>query len=165
MKTKLMLVALLAPMLSTAGLIVTLDSPFQAGNQGVTLSFDGTLNNTGPDNVYINALGVSLTGPGMSSDTTPFLLQLYPYPLIAGGVYGSTELFTVTIDPLTSVPATYLGTLNVLGGSSLDADPFNALNILSSARFSVTVVPEPSTFVLVPFGVAILGLIRRRLQS
>jgi hypothetical protein len=161
---KLMLMALLAPMLATAGLIVTFGSPDQTGNQGNSLVFTGTLNNTGPDDLYINALGVSLTGPGMSSDTSPFLLQLYPYPLTAGGIYGPTPLFTVGIDSLASVPATYLGTLNFLGGTPLDTDPFSATGILSSARFSVTVAsPEPSSLSLLLL--AFLPLIGRRLRS
>ncbi len=163
MKNKLMLLAVFAPMLATAGLIVNFDSPAQTGTGGQTLTFTGSLNNTGPDDLFINSVGVSLTGPGLSSDATPFLLQLYPYPLTAGGVYGPAILFTVTIDPLTSVPATYLGTFNLLGGSSLDADPASAVGILGSERFSATVAPEPGSLLLVPMGLALLAGLRRRL--
>ena len=162
MKTKLMLLVLIGPMLAAAGLIATLDLSNQAGNRGDSLVFSGTLNNTGPDDLYINALGVSLTGPGMSGDTSAFLLQSYPYPLTAAGTYGPVPLFTVNIDSLASVPGTYFGTLNFLGGTPLDADPFAATGVLSTAQFSVTVAaPEPSSMGLLLMAILPALAVRR----
>lgn len=85
-----------------------------------------------------------------------------PYPLTAAGTYGPVPLFTVNIDSLASVPGTYFGTLNFLGGTPLDADPFAATGVLSTTQFSVTVAaPEPSSMGLLLMAILPALAVRR----
>jgi hypothetical protein len=77
------------------------------------------------------------------------------------------DFFTVSIGP-EALPGTYLGTFNILGGTSPGAQ-----DILASANFQIDVaaapipapVPEPGTLVLLSTGIIGVGVLRRSKQS
>jgi len=153
MKLKLMLAvtALLLCLSSVAAhadsLNLTLTNPVQSiyGDVGGTLTFQATVStpDTNTGTVYLNFDNFSST---FALDDTGFLVG---FPLSLGPNMSFTgDLFTLTV-PANSALGTYVGSFSILGGGDS-----GALDTLATANFTVNVVPEPSSMILLVTGVA-----------
>ncbi len=146
-----LLVAMAAPS-SAATISFTFNSALLYAQPGSTVSFSGALTNTGAAPAFLN--GDSVTFSAFTIDDTPFLLNFPPVVAPPGVVSG--EVLRAMI-PATAAFNTYAGTFSVLGG-----DTASAFNVLSTATFAVTVVPEPSSALLALGGLALLAIKKRR---
>jgi hypothetical protein len=143
---------LLTPTLPAAAATVSFafDSSLLYAEPGDIVGFSGTLTNTGVAPVFLNS--DSITFPVGSIDDSPFFaLPASLAPLASA----SGLLFNITI-PSGAALGTYVGTFNVLGGDT-PAD----LDVLASSTFAVTVVPEPSSALLIATVIGALILRRR----
>ena len=106
---------------------------------GGSVSWSGTLTNTGLDALYISGDEI-LISPTLSFtiDDTSLLTPVQLYPLAAGATY-SGLLFTLT-SPNVILNGSFNGTLTLLGAT----DAFNT-NPIGSQTFSFRAVPEPGT--------------------
>ncbi|HZP84608.1 MAG TPA: hypothetical protein VFB21_23435 [Chthonomonadaceae bacterium] len=137
------------PVLAHAQLDFTLDPAAQAGKPGDTLTFTGTLKNTGTTTLFLNGDNFTLPGTGLSLDDTAFLTGA-PLSLDGGESY-TGPFFDILFDP-NAPPQSVSGTFSVLGG----ADE-NALDTLASQNFGVAVVPEPMASLNLLMGLGLLG--------
>lgn len=114
-----------------------------SGLPGDTLSYTGTLINSGTTELFLNSDLFNLTGTGLTLDDSPFLTN---FPLsILGGETFTGSLFTVNIGA--TPPGLYNGTFTILGGTT-DTDQ----NPLVTGNFAVTVnatAPEPASGFLI----------------
>ncbi len=135
----------------------TLDFNFTSSLQYVaagTVTFSGTLTNTGATPLYINGDNVSSALP---FDDTAFLLNV-PAVMSAGQTI-TTNLFSIMVPPGTPL-GLYTGSFSILGG-----DDASANNLLSSAPFAVQVVPEPATWITMFAALPVAWIYRRRLRA
>jgi hypothetical protein len=156
------LLLLLPPLLlcparrAQAQLLFTLDNPVQAGLPGQTLTFSGTLTNSGTSEIFLNGDNFSLGGTGLTLDDTPFV-DGAPFSLAANESF-SGSLFTVAIDSSAPFPQSGAGTFSIVGGVDDTAQ-----DILASAPFQIGVTaPEPGALGLSMAGVAVLGILTAR---
>jgi len=128
---------------------VNFDSPELYGSPADTLTFSGTLINSG-STVYINGADFNIEAFGLadySLDDFMSYALLLP-PLNDGDSSGPFSFFTVTI-PAGFADGAYAGTLTVKGGATVDDDA-----VLGSGSFTVrvgqevTAVPEPGYLLL-----------------
>jgi PEP-CTERM motif len=135
-------------------LTITLDSPFQIGGDGDTLSFAGTITNTGSSTVNLGGDSFTLGGTFTIDDSG--YINNAPFTLDPGGTSGDIDLFTITILPGTET-GVYAGAFDILDGST----------VVGEAAFDVSVVtPEPGTILLMGTGfLALAGLILRRMPK
>jgi hypothetical protein len=147
-------------------LLLSLDSPYQSGAAGQTLTFDVKITNELSDTVFLNG-DFTYVDPPLTLDDTGFWNNA-PLSLDPGNSSIDFELFAVTI-PLGTSNGPYTGYFQILGGSDGDAS-----DVVGSADFSVNVnnavggeenlTPEPSSLVLLLTGMAgFAGILRRRL--
>lgn len=150
---------LLLPAFAHAQLTLTLDTPNQSGYPGNTLTFTGTLTNTGTSLLFINGTNFNLNGVGLNFDDTEFILN-GPLSLAAGEVFNGT-FFQVQIDPV-ALPQVAPGSFFILGGATDTAQ-----STIATTNFSVAVgaAPEPASATLI-LGIALAtgaaGRLRRR---
>jgi len=113
-----------------ADLAISLTSAVQSGVGSNEVFFTGTLSNTSSaDNLFLNNIQVSFTGPAtnyLTADTNVFFANV-PGILLPGGTY-SDVVFGITIDPATP-PGDYFGMVTVQGG----ADIFGAVDLAGTA--------------------------------
>lgn len=121
---------------ATAQLNFTLSSNVQEGIPGSTVTFSGTLMNTGSSDVFLNGDGIYLSNTLMSGDDSPFFNNA-PLSLSSGQSY-TGALFTVTISPSDVAPDSGTGSFTIIGGA--DA---NAQLQLATQNFSVHVISAP----------------------
>ena len=152
----LVLLLLLPALAAHAQLTFALAKPNQVGRPGDTLSFEGTLFNSGASQLFLNGDTFNLGGTGLNLDDSPFFLA-GPVSLNAGQSF-SGQLFTVSLDAA-ALAQMALGSFTIQGGAT-EGD----LNDLASAPFRVTVnVPEPGPWALVAAGgMTLVGLGLRR---
>jgi hypothetical protein len=140
-----------------ADTVLTLFSPNQSGF-GPVFEFDGTLTNTGDTTVFLNEDNYFGDLPFVAFDGSPFYNNT-PSSLNPGDTTGVVELFTITAPPYGPGSNFYAGTYQILGGGTSGTS-----DLLASEDFSVNVLPEPSSLVLMLTGLAgLAGTIRRRL--
>jgi hypothetical protein len=138
----LLLLLSLLPTLAHAQLSFPLATPNPVVRPGDTLSFEGTLLNSGASLLFLSGDTFRLGGTGLALDDSPFFLN-GPLSLDAGTSF-TGELFTVSVDA--AAPAQ---------GGAAEGDR----NDLASDPFAVTVsVPEPASGALLPAALLALPL-------
>jgi len=156
------LVLLLCPM-AHAQLTLTLDNSTQSVLQGQTITFSGTLTNTGDQILYLNGDGVDIVATELTSSDARFLSNapLFLYPHGAAGDHWSGGLFDISATSNT-LPYLYHGTFAVSGGSDALAS-----DELSRVSFTVNVTspnptPAPSALTTALMGTIPCALLLRR---
>jgi hypothetical protein len=154
MKTTLRLMALglllACPALARAQLDFTLNLAVQFGQPGDTLTFAGTLTNTGATELFLNGDDFTLNGDGLTLDDTPFLTGA-PLSLDANQSF-TGPIFTVAIDPDAPFQSAQ-GSFSILGGATDSAQ-----DTLATQTFTVGVVPEPGALALLMGNIVMGGL-------
>jgi hypothetical protein len=139
-----------------AQLVFTFDQPLLTGTPGDTLTFSGTITNTGPTEVFLNGDIYNLTNVALALDDSLFLSN-FPV-LLASGEIASGEMFTVFIGP-GAVSGIYAGSFTIQGGPT-----DTSLNDLATQSFSVGIAgaaaPEPASvsLLLMLLGAGLTGL-------
>jgi hypothetical protein len=140
-------------------LTVTLDAPFQSGNETV-FEFTGTIDYTGADSTndggvteYLNS-DFSFVSGGTLDDSA--YLNNAPLSMDPGDASGDIELFTVTVPAYnssgTAADNTYTGFFEILGGPT-----DSSLDVLATEDFNIQVTPEPPSWELL--AMALVGLL------
>jgi hypothetical protein len=139
-----------------AVITINLDPPILLAEPGQTVTFSGTITNTGSVTVDLNGCTAFIAG-FTTDNCAVFFDPILGAPLsLDPGTSAPFDMFAVTVD----VP--YLGayglqppgTVTIYGGLEVGGvyDP-EPLNILAEAPFQLDVVPEPGTAAL--FAVAL----------
>ncbi|MBV9848564.1 MAG: PEP-CTERM sorting domain-containing protein [Armatimonadetes bacterium] len=156
----LIAVMLLAPGAARAQLLFSLNPAALTGGPGQTLTFNGTLTNTGTSPVYLN--GLFLTGLTTDFTMDPSLFLNNTPPLLASGASITDDLFTVDCGPAPPV-GDWVGSATVIGGADANAqDAVATQNFLVSIPPNVQTVPEPGTLSLLGLGLGGVVMAARR---
>jgi hypothetical protein len=147
--------------MARADAVLTFTSPTLTVTPGGTVEFDGTLTNTGIDDLYLNSAAIDSLFPDLTVDDSPFFADS-PLFLSPGDSY-TGHFFDVTADAAT-LPGSYDGAYTIQGGA--DSETFDDI---ATANFTVDVsspVPEPNPLILIATGLAMIALVgvRRRWQ-
>jgi hypothetical protein len=126
---------------------------------GGTVEFDGTLTNTGTGDIYLNSDSFYLPYADLTVDDSPFFADS-PSFLSPGDSY-SGPFIDITADETIS-SGSYSGTYTIQGGA--DGDTFDDI---ATVDFTVDVgststTPEPSPFLLMATGLAMIAVVRMR---
>lgn len=161
---------LLMSMLSIAGcgfaadITIDLDKPDQLVADGKTISFTGEIVNNDPAIVDLNSIEVDLNGIVFTLNESAF----FSGPPTVGATNGTPkthtvdfEMFQVTAD-VNAPLGVQTGTVTILGGEE-GAGGYNSStqNVLGTASFQVTVVPESSTLTMTVLAAVALCFLRR----
>jgi hypothetical protein len=124
---------------------------------GGTVEFDGTLTNTGTEDLYLNGDVIILNYPDLTDDDSPFFADS-PLFLSPGDSY-TGPFIDVTADA-TIASGSYDGSYTIQGG----ADP-ETFDDIATENFTVdvgssSITPEPNSLLLLATGLAILTFAR-----
>jgi hypothetical protein len=140
----------MAAMSAHAGILITFDQPLQVAHPGDLLHFTGVISNSGPGTVFLDSDTITPLSPDFTI-IDQFFANV-PVSLDSGTDSGPIDLFDVQ-----------LGTppLGLYTGSYV---LFQSEAIVGTADFSIQVVPEPSTFLLLGATLVPLAInrVRRR---
>jgi len=153
----LMAAIMLSASVARADILLTLNPATLSGYPGDTLTFNATITNTGPSEVFLNGITDNVSAPLTLDDSLFFTTPAS----LAAGDFWTGNLFTVTI-PASAVPYfTGSGYVTLVGGADSSAQ-----DVLSTQTFEVNVVPEPASMVLLGSGLSgLVGVIRRKRQK
>jgi hypothetical protein len=151
-KTLQVLTLALAASSAHAGIVLTFDNPFQLANPGDLLHFTAVISNTGPDEVFLNQDAPNPPAGNFTVDD--FFFVNVPISLLGGTDSGSINLFDILVGP--NPYGFYIGSYDLSGGADS-----NATDFLTTAEFSIQVVPEPATAVLIGLSTVLSVLWRR----
>jgi hypothetical protein len=165
----------IAALSAQADAVTTTISSTLSGSPGSTLTVTGDLANNDPSNTYyfITDLFPELDSPLTAGDLIIIdgLFGLGPASISPAGSSDSTlsglDLFTLQIAEGTA-PGTYGGEFQLWGDTDgSNCSPGDGIcQLLSTVDFSVDITaavvptPEPSAFVLYPFGLLLIGALR-----
>lgn len=134
-------------------LTIALDSPFQSGVEGQTLTFSGVISNISLGSVDL--FGDSFTLVGGTANDNDFYLNTPP-TLASGTNTGDVGLFTFTIAPGTAA-GIYVEEYQITNAVG---------NVVGEVTFDIDVTPEPGTILLLGTGLLLLaGLARWRMPK
>jgi hypothetical protein len=134
-------------------LTINFTSSLLNAGRGQTITFSGSLANTGGTTVFLNADSLNIGAP-LTADDIKFFLNS-PLSIAAGATTPTFQIFDVTV-PVGAPFGLYPGSFDILGGSTP-----SDFQTVGTATFAVNVVPEPATFCLLA-GAICLGLVLRR---
>lgn len=162
-------VVLLTPLAKADSLDITLTDTNQTVVAGTTVvEFFGTITNPTADTIYLLSDTISSSGDSVLDDS-PFDNNA-PLSLGAGDSSGLIELFDLDIPG--TAPASYTGYFEIDGLSDADIAAGNYLTYdLANVTVTVNVVspvtatPEPTTFLLLGCGMALLCLLKWRVLT
>jgi hypothetical protein len=142
---------------------INLDSSSLTVVTGTTVTFHGTLTDTGPSTVDLLSGSISLPGP-FTDDGGSLFFNNAPFTLDPGAPSDGFDMFSITVSPTFSGPFGLQpsGTFSVTGTVEGSADQSEI--ILGQTNFQITVLsPEPGTFVLLGLALSAGVALRRRL--
>lgn len=145
--------AALAAFTAQAGIVITFDQSTKTVQPGDLVHFTGVIANTGSDEVFLNFDGFT-PPPGDFTLNDQFINV--PLSLLGTTDTGSIDLFDLQVG---SPAFGFYGGSYLLYGSAND----EANDLLASANFSVNVVPEPGSAMLLAIGVALGAAWKKRL--
>lgn len=140
-----------------ADAVLTFTSPTLTITPGGTIEFDGTLTNTGTDDLYLNSDAFSLLFPDLTFDDSPFIFGA-PLSLSPGDSYIG-PFIDVTADA-TIASGSYICTYTILGGADSSTFDDIATEDFTVDVGSTSTTPEPNPFLLIATGMTILAFVR-----
>jgi hypothetical protein len=153
-RTSILMAALLLTASRVSALPITLSfaSSLLAAQPGATVTFTGTVTETGGTTTFLLGDVVSVAPP-LVADDTPFLNN---FPASLAGMQSITAAILSVSVPLATAPGIYNGTFAILGGEGTIASAPFAVNV------GAATVPEPVTLSLLAVGAGALAARRRR---
>jgi hypothetical protein len=145
-------VVLLANTASATPITLTFTSSLLVGQPGTTVTFVGTVTDTGNSPTFLNGDSVNVTPP-LLPDDSPFFLN---FPITLNPLQSVTAPILRVSIPLATQNGLYSGSLQLLGGATPDS-----FDVLATQTFAVQVaqpVPEPITASLLLCGGAVAAL-------
>lgn len=140
-----------------AQLLFMLNPAGLSGLPGGTLTFNGTLTNTGPSDLFLNGIQANLFAPDMIVDVSAFFINT-PASLSSGESV-TADLFQVLMG--VNVPnGKYVGSIDIIGGTD-----GSSADTIASQGFQVSVgssAPEPSAGVLLSLALGCGAAVRYR---
>lgn len=137
------------------GTSIKFDNPNRFTTPGGTVRFSGAIQNTTQSTVFVKSDTITKPPQFSANDRLASSLPI----MLAAAQSFSGSLFDVIIPPGTP-EGVYAGSLDLFGGPHSES-----ADLLASAPFTVTVVPEPGTWVLLAAGVILIPVLRRRRLS
>jgi hypothetical protein len=137
----------------------SLASPLLTTQSGLTVTFTGTITETGGTTTFLNGDSFTIAAPLIADDTLFFLNT----PLVFAPLQSVTApLFTISV-PAGTASGLYPGSFSLLGGGTPAT-----LTVLASQGFAVDVagtgtpVPGPATLSLLMLGIGAACVLRSR---
>ncbi|MDX1932314.1 MAG: putative Ig domain-containing protein, partial [Capsulimonadales bacterium] len=127
-----------------AALELTLSPAKGTVTQGGTATFRATVTNTGTTAIRLNQISVAFDNGDQADIDPSAFYDGFEGELAAGASISFRTLFTVTAEP-TAAPATYNGTVQILGGATMDS-----LDNLAQRDFSLTIERNTKPPVIAP---------------
>ena len=129
-----------------------------SAQNGGTLIYTATVSTSGnAAPVFLNGDSFNVSTP-ITLDDTDFFAN-FPFTLNTTDSF-TGDLFTLNI-PAGAAPGTYYGSFSLLGGADGGSS-----DLLGTVNYSVTVTPEPSSFLLFGTGLsALVGVVRSKRRS
>jgi hypothetical protein len=155
-KAALAAALLTIPAAAQAAVTFTFDAARMVA-QGSSVTFNGSLTNTGPNEVFLNGISITMGGAGLTPDDSPFFVNV-PLSLSPGESTGLVSMLDVFAD-LTAPTGTFLNSITIQGGANNAAqDELGFQGFLITVTSAETsAVPEPATWAMMLFGFGVIG--------
>lgn len=138
----LIIAGALAVPVANAGIILTFNLPSQSGDFGSTLTFTGSIQNTGEALIYLNGNSINFAAPPDFIQNDLFFTNV-PAAIDGLTTLSNIDLFTITISPTFALaPGAFPGLYQLTGGLAGD-DSFDLLDIAVPFTVNVNAPPIP----------------------